>query len=270
MDSFVGYHVSKIFKPSESITKNIDESRRRVYNTGTVQIFIAGPRSLHIRVSDKDIEELSEYIKNTNIFVNVHATYLDHPWNGGPLWFIQKQLDICNRIGAYSFLVHLSDKCENEVIRILKSLKIGNIVLFLEIPSRKPNKSVYASPSTLVSLYNKVKDMNVGICIDTAHVHASGVNLTTREEMQSFMQPILSSIPPDRLLIHLNDNGNALGYGMDKHVPLCTGNIWKDDYSGLHQLFEYIKEYGIHSIIELEERKDILLSKLVIDQWTTK
>ncbi len=64
----------------------------------------------------------------------------------------------------------------------------------------------------------------LGICLDTAHVHAAGYDL--RNEYDAVILELDDVIGLDRLgLIHLNDSKTALGSRVDRHEHIGKGEL---------------------------------------------
>lgn len=76
----------------------------------------------------------------------------------------------------------------------------------------------------------------VGVCIDTAHIFASGYELCTRDGYEQTFSEFVDIIGLDYLKgIHLNDSKKALGSRVDRHESLGDGEL------GWH-VFEWIMQ----------------------------
>ena len=66
----------------------------------------------------------------------------------------------------------------------------------------------------------------VGLCMDTAHAHASGYDLATVDGVQRLVNDMMREIGPGRLrLVHLNDSRASAGSGIDRHEHIGAGTI---------------------------------------------
>ena len=104
--------------------------------------------------------------------------------------------------------------------------------------------------------YNRVSTVykqHLGICIDTAHLFASGVDIRTPKGLKDYLQEF------DRLIglqflrsIHLNDNKQPFGSRKDQHAGLADGYIFKDDHciSVVRELVGFAKSRRIPIILE--------------------
>ena len=79
-------------------------------------------------------------------------------------------------------------------------------------------------------------------------------------------------IPPDRVLIHLNDSFSGLGSGADRHAPLCQGEIWgayaEGDLrlSGLAAFVDYAVRWDVPVICERKPPEALLDDYAVISR----
>jgi deoxyribonuclease-4 len=69
-------------------------------------------------------------------------------------------------------------------------------------------------------------DPRLGICVDTAHIFESGVDLRTREGVDEVLRELDEGCGPDRLVMfHLNDSKTALGSNRDRHENIGDGDL---------------------------------------------
>jgi len=96
------------------------------------------------------------------------------------------------------------------------------------------------------------KKNNVGICIDTAHIHGSGIyDLSKQDDVDKMFYEFDKYIGLDKFnLLHLNDSMVALGSKKDRHECLCEGCIWKKNNTALKYLLTKCGENKIPVIIE--------------------
>lgn len=141
--------------------------------------------------------------------------------------------------------------------------------VYLETPSVKPQNSHYETPEKLARLFDLVRERAdpdlrfFGLCIDTAHIWASGVDISSREAAEDWLarlEACSASIPPEAIMFHLNDNRNARGSGRDEHDPLFMGAIWGEyaqepGKSGLAAFLEFANRHDIPTVLERKGRK---------------
>jgi deoxyribonuclease-4 len=69
-------------------------------------------------------------------------------------------------------------------------------------------------------------DLPVGVCLDTAHTFASGLDISTAKGFKQTVQNIECSFGFDKLkLIHCNDSKAPLGSRVDRHQHIGLGHI---------------------------------------------
>ncbi len=261
----IGFHVARIYATGtrNNIENHIEKATQEVYKSKVFQIYISGPKKMKIIMTDEQLDSLREYIELTNIYVIAHGTYLDVPFHNPSKYvinFVQKELEACHRSGIKGLVIHLSNHDISHIVEVLSKLNVPNdVTLFLETPAMKPYKSKYHNIDDIINLMHSIKHMRVGICIDIAHLHASGNALSTKQDTEEFFNKLIKHVDTDKILIHLNDDSNRFASGKDFHQILTRGEIWKDfkhgniKNSGLYSLLHYIKKYNLLSIIELED-----------------
>lgn len=243
------------------------EARALDFDARAFQVFVANPRSLAITLRPEEAAELRAFLEeNPRLAVVAHGTYLDAPWGGSPYVakFIRAELALCARAGISGLVIHLGKTPPATVVRRLPPLGGGpGPLLYLETPAVKPENARYETPEKLAALFRAIRaghgaPARVGLCIDTAHLWSSGVDLRSYEAAAAWIRRLeaaADAIPPGRILLHLNDNFNARGGGRDRHAPLFRGAIWggyadRPRESGLAAFVEYAVRHGTPAIFE--------------------
>lgn len=100
---------------------------------------------------------------------------------------------------------------------------------------------------------------NIGVCLDTCHLHAAGYGLGTIPEVDAFLSNIDTlGISKHTVLVHLNDSKDLKGSGLDRHETLLNGQAFRGDINVLS-----------HLINQFYKRKfDILLEKPTDSSWS--
>jgi deoxyribonuclease-4 len=74
-------------------------------------------------------------------------------------------------------------------------------------------------------------DPRLGICVDTAHIFESGVDLRTREGVDDLLRDLDEGCGRERLVMfHLNDSKTALGSNRDRHENIGDGDLGDDAF----------------------------------------
>jgi endonuclease IV len=246
-------------------------------------IFVGGPKNRAITLSPGERTSLREYVERTGLHVVAHSSYSASPWRGDPdaARYIREELDVCREAGIAGLVVHLPKLPAANVMRYLARLyKPGAsaVRLYLEIPAVRPAESFYETPAKLAALFAAIRgeldpDLeHFGLCIDTAHLWTCGVDVQTYAAAEKWLRGLEAAadvIPPDRVMVHLNDSVRARGAGPDTHAPLAAGQIWeayRDDLgaSGLAAFTDYAQRHGAPVILERKPKEALRNDYLVL------
>lgn len=248
----LGYHVHGGVK---NVTAALPSLRK--YGFRACQIFLSNPLR---KFTVPDIAALSRVAEHVKIIV--HSAYIDQPWTGKNIANLAAEISACEEIGA-DIVVHMApslvDMPAGELKAILRSLRGANknVFIWLEINAAKSSSRNFSRPTAINDLFRKINNDTVGLCVDTAHLHACGVSLHTYDETASWLNNLDEFIP---VMFHLNDSTTKGGSGADKHARLCTGKIWGKygtsfnkkpiEESGVAAIMDYANSHG--SIVILE------------------
>lgn len=245
-----------------------EEARREAdFEVGVVSIFVGGPRSRTITLRAEEQRELLDYSARTGVRVIAHSSYTAQPWGGDPdaARYIREELRTCQAAGIGGLVVHLPKLPAARTMRYLPRLHeplAPDVRVYLETPAVKASESYYETPEKLAGLFSQIRAAGLGgafgVCVDTAHLWVCGVDLSTyalandwfaRLERQSAV------IPPESVMIHLNDSARPLGTGPDKHERLAEGFIWRPfaadlAVSGLGAVVDYAVRHRTPLILE--------------------
>lgn len=253
----IGFHKDIVKTPSTVLPK-------------VLQIFIADPNGYHFYYrTDATRKKFKDFYRKEKITVYVHGRYMDVPWNisnKGLLTYIRREMQQSVDIGAYGFVLHLYKTPIIQVGEVLERLKPPQqIKLFLENSAIKQDP--YSNPQEIIALYKYLEGKlgyNIGICIDTAHLWSSGVDVRSLSVIKNIFEPVMKEIPMPDLLVHLNDSETPMGSGIDRHATVGQGMIWN---SGQYDSLKYIINLGINIILERDHSvKDdyLLIKKLIV------
>jgi deoxyribonuclease-4 len=83
-------------------------------------------------------------------------------------------------------------------------------------------------------IVDRVGSERLGVCLDTQHLWASGVDFSTEEGADQVVARLEAGVGLDRLrCIHLNDSAVALGANRDRHANIGAGTIGADGLAAL-------------------------------------
>ena len=261
----IGYHVPIIKK---SFKKSIEEPHKRS-NINAFQLFVRNPRQKIVEYKEKEAEECKKYIKENNLFLVSHGTYLLNSATKDK--FTDKiesalnDLIYAEKIGALGSVFHVGKHLKQSV-----EDGTNNMFEFISIVIEKlqeiNSKSIYiletcaACGTELLSdlkdfgefyhRFNEKQKENLKICIDTCHVFSAGYSLKSEYDSIKFIEIVEKYIGwSNVLLIHLNDSKKDCGCHVDRHENLCKGCIGKDD-SGFKYFVKHCIEKNIPLILE--------------------
>lgn len=106
-----------------------------------------------------------------------------------------------------------------------RGLKLGDLRILLENTAGQ-GASVGSRFEELKGIIDLCPDMQLGVCIDTAHLFAAGWELRTAEGLESVLQAIERTVGIEHVaVVHVNDSKAALGSHVDRHENIGEGKI---------------------------------------------
>ncbi len=253
-----GLHISKTDSiSSKSYRTHADsiESAIAEFGIQAAQIYTHGPQSPR-RNAIQAGNQVKIFVHGSYICVGVWSALLK--WKS----LIRSEMEAAADVGAAGLVVHLKSAPIGDIADICGALhrEIGfPLPLLLETPATKAKINNFSIPENLAALARYIpKAVPWGICVDTAHLWASGINVAIRESMEAWLE----AMPSERIqLIHLNSNKTTnFGTGADLHIiPFSEQDgIWLQ-YCGKSIQAAYKDGRLIHSKISKLDR-DLLMS----------
>jgi deoxyribonuclease-4 len=183
-------------------------------------------------------------------------------------------------LGAKGVVVHLGsrrikslgityseDDALNNVIKSVKKVlslykekyghKLRGTKLLLETPAGQ-GLSVASKLDNYISLFKRLKDKSVGVCIDTCHIFAAGmVDMRKSRDVLKFWNKIINKIGLNRIgSIHLNDSAVEYNSHRDYHKEIGCGYIGNrklgGSLDGFQLLLSKIKSMDINLPVIME------------------
>lgn len=239
-------------------------------------LFISGPRNTHINLTTHSATQLGERPlipprKVTSGALLFHASYLDLPWatsstQDNVFERIDQMMEICVLARADVVIhggSHIFDPERSNPILHRLALSIERArqkfnpprapYIFIETMAHDPRfgsttalNAIFDSIRTAQALAESPSLMNIGLCIDTAHIWATGANITTRESCTAWFD----SLRPDvHVAIHLNDSKEVIGTRHDEHTTLGHGEIWSLA-DGYMTIIEWARDHNAPMVLE--------------------
>lgn len=111
-----------------------------------------------------------------------------------------------------------------------------------------------ASDAASLAAYLDVlgRSERVGVCVDTCHLHAAGLDLATRAGFAAALRAYARAAGPGAIkLVHVNDSRDPPGSKRDRHASIGTGTIGRDAFAAL---FSTAATRGVPLVVETAER----------------
>jgi len=111
-----------------------------------------------------------------------------------------------------------------------RGLKLGDLQLLLENTAGQ-GTSIGSKFEELRGIIDACSDLPVGVCIDTAHLFASGWDIRTSEGLDKTLMALDRTVGLERILVvHCNDSKTPLGSRVDRHEHIGKGKIGLDAF----------------------------------------
>ncbi|MBN1823784.1 MAG: deoxyribonuclease IV [Endomicrobiales bacterium] len=230
-----------------------------------MQIFTRSPRMWKMRVpSNRETAEFRTARKKLRIWpVAVHVPYLPNIATSKRILYrkslnaLIEDLEISERLGADFVVIHpgaYSDgsSLKKGMSRISKAVNAafrsapGKSMLLLETVAGG-GRRIGSDFREIRDIIEKIKDKKrVGVCLDTAHTHAAGYDLSKTAGIDAMLRDFDSTIGLSRLkMIHFNDSLVPSGSKKDRHQHLGKGSIGLKGFARLVAKLGGVAEAGI-------------------------
>jgi len=152
--------------------------------------------------------------------------------------------------------------------RLNKAMKkFSNVTILLENVAHT-KRSIGGDIQELRAIYDKINiPERLGFCIDTAHAHAYGYDLTNTISQENFLNLLDETLNINNIhLVHFNDTPQSIGSHIDVHTIPGKGKIGKEN---LIRLAHHPKLKNIPLILELPILKEEIEHKIIdeIRKW---
>lgn len=265
-----------------SIAGGIDKAPGRAFDLGCecFQIFTRSPRGGNPPALDKDLVDsflaacseygFSDYYVHTPYYINLASDKKEI--RASSIAIIREELERSYTIGARYVMTHLGsakDMLRPDAVRMVAD-GISNVLEGTHSPGMLLLENTAGQGATigdtfeeLAGILEKVPpDPGLGICIDTAHLLASGYDIRTEEALQKTLDTLSAVVGLDRVkLIHGNDSKASLGERKDRHEHIGKGEVGKE---GFKAIVSHAELKNLNMIVETPPEKvgeDIKLLK---------
>lgn len=258
-DLIIGSHVS--FKKDDQLIGSVKEALS--YGSNTFMFYTGAPQNTaRCEIDDDLTKEANELMDKSGINkenVIVHAPYIINLASTGEKFdfavtFLKQEIKRVEALGMDKLVLHpgsyVSLDLETGIENIIAGLNMvlkqkTNVKILLETMAGKGTECGRTFEEIKMIIDGIESKENIGVCLDTCHIHDAGYDLTKIDEiLQEFDKIIgLSYL----YCIHINDSKNSIGSHKDRHENFGLGNIGFDN---LLQILYHEKLKGIPKILE--------------------
>lgn len=237
-----------------SIAGGINKAPERARSLGCecFQIFTRSPRGGKPPALNKDLVDsflnscstynLSDYFVHTPYYINLASERNELRRSSAVI--IREELERGSVIGAKYVMTHLGSskgidraKAVDMVIEGLSEVLDGSDSLTTELlleNTAGQGETIGDTFEELARMLNEIGNPRLGICIDTAHLLASGYDIRTKVSLQSTLDVLSSVINLGRVkLLHGNDSKAGLGEKKDRHEHVGKGKIGETGFKAI-------------------------------------
>jgi deoxyribonuclease IV len=229
---------------------NALESATRL-GANTLQIFSASPRmwqvaKVGIPVSDakafrarREVLGLGPLVIHANYLVNLAAT--QPMLRTRSIQAFHEELVRGTVLGADYLVVHPGARgeatVESAIATIVEGVKqaarrvpLGKMQILIENTAGM-GTSVGSRLEEVAAIVKGLREVNVGVCLDTAHLFAAGYDIKSVAGLEQTLELIEQTIGLENVpVLHVNDSKIALGGRVDRHENIGEGKIGKEAF----------------------------------------
>jgi deoxyribonuclease-4 len=231
-----------------SIAGDISGSLEIAHGLGAnaLQIFSASPRMWGkgaSRIAEADAARFRDRRKELSLGpLVIHANYLINLASPNPVLrtrsvqAFHQEVVRALALGADYLVIHPGSGREGDrnsavsaivqsLRQALRGLKLGDLRILLENTAGQ-GTSLCWQFEEMKAIIEGCRDLDIGVCLDTAHVFAAGHDIRSTEGLESALRLIDSTVGLDRVFVlHVNDSKTVLGSRVDRHEHIGKGKI---------------------------------------------
>jgi deoxyribonuclease-4 len=231
----VGAHVSV----AGGITNAIENIKK--IDGNCIQFFAGSPRTWARKIySTQQVTEFNSKVDQEHLRpVFIHALYLVNLASLDPNIF-QKSTDSlltdlqnADLIKAEGVVIHIGshlgrgfDSCKTQVVQVVNQLLNSTVSTNIIFENDAGQNGKIGSLEELSELVSEIQSDRIKICLDTAHLFASGYDLRDLANVDLLVDKLSRlKLLPRLVCLHVNDSKSALGSQRDVHANLGEGEI---------------------------------------------
>ncbi|NUQ89719.1 MAG: deoxyribonuclease IV [Glycomyces artemisiae] len=205
-----------------------------------IQIFIGSPRGWALpRVEASLAERFRNECAERKLPVYVHASYLlnlaspDKDALQKSVSHLRAAMVESEKLGALGVVVHAGSSKDGDRDAALRRIgpayravldNAPDSVRLLVEPTAGAVNSMASTFESTAEYLDAVGITEVGLCLDTCHLHAAGEPLANTRALAASLRKLTDDIGPNRIgLVHYNDSRDPQGSRRDRHATLGEG-----------------------------------------------
>ena len=265
--NYLGCHIS--LKSPDFFLGSVKEAIS--LNANCFMFYNGSPRKyLKPNPSKLKIKEGYELIKKSNINKNkivIHASYLINIANcnnyaiyNNSLKLLKKEIEGAKKFHINTIVLHpgtcaTERNKKNSIQLLIKTInnlldnETSNIKLALETMSGKGGElgSKFEELKEIIDGIHKKN--NIGICLDTCHIHDAGYDISDANKIIDKFDKIIGL--NKLFVIHINDSKNQCGSHKDRHENIGLGKI------GFNAIYKFVNNKKLLDIPKILETPPI-------------
>ena len=237
-----------------SIAGRLERAAERAHELGcdAFQIFSSSPRNWAAGgVSPSEAESFRErrYALGLAPLV-IHDNYLINLASARPvqrarsIQALRGELERARALGADYLVMHPGSAVElpraQAVKNVIESLRqavrgfrMNGLRILLENTAGQ-GSALGADLDELAGMLKALPELNLGACLDTAHLFAAGYDIRSEGGLEETLARVHMTLGLDRVLvIHTNDSKAPLGSRVDRHQHIGKGKIGREAFARL-------------------------------------
>jgi len=248
------------------------------FEVEALQVFIGSPRGwAPPRLDEAVAEAFRDECVERGWPVFLHAAYLLNLASPVPeiversVENLRVAMASAERIGAAGVVVHAGSSIDGDrdaALRRLPSafhavLDDAPPVRLLVEPTAGGANSMASTLASAGEYLEAVGIAEVGLCLDTCHLHAAGELLSDRDGLEASLKALTKAVGKGRIgLIHFNDSKDARDSRRDRHEALGEGLLGDD---GLKAVMASPALAGVPLIVETAtQARDVAHAKRLL------
>lgn len=236
-----------------SIAGGIDKAPLRARKLGCecFQIFTRSPRGGQPKPLRKDLVDpflaacseygFSDYYVHTPYYINFSSG--KKALRSSSIAIVREELERSSVIQARYVMTHLGSAAgmtrskavrmvADGISKVLEGASFSTKLLLENTAGQ--GATIGDTFEELAEILDMVGDPALGVCIDTAHLLASGYDIRTDRALQKTLDSLSTAVGLGRVkLIHGNDSKVPLGGKKDRHEHIGKGEIGKDGFKAI-------------------------------------